>query len=140
MNALPKSNAALPLRAETSARYLVVSGLSFGLNVGLTAALHEGLGVPPEVAFAVALAAVFVVNFAAMRWWIFAGTTRPLVPQLAGFAAASLAFRGFEYAAWWALYRGLGVPYLAAVVCAIGVSFVAKYLLYDSWLFARSRA
>jgi len=140
MRSLSESPVPLPTRTRSSVRYLAASGISFGVNIGMTAGLHELFGVAPEIAFAVALATVFVLNFAAMRWWIFAGTQRRLIPQLLGFGAASVGFRGFEYAAWWMLYRGLGVPYLGAAIAAIGVSFVAKYVVYDSWLFARSSA
>jgi putative flippase GtrA len=118
----------------------VFSGVSFAVNIGITSSLHEGIGVSPEISFAVALLVVFVMNFAAMRWWIFAGTNRRLGSQLLGFGFSSLAFRGLEYCGYLVLYRVLGIPYLGAAVATIGVSFVAKYVVYDSWLFTRSSA
>jgi len=129
-----------PLRTGASIRYLVFSGASFCANLGITAALHEVLGVSPELAFAIALTFVFGMNFAGLRWWIFAGTKRPFGSQLLGFGLSSLIFRGLEYAGYLLLLRGLGVPYLAAAVATIGVSFVAKFVVYDSWLFSRTSA
>lgn len=127
-------------RMAVPARYLAFSGLSFGVNLGTTAGLHEGIGVTPEISFGVALVVVFLMNFAGMRWWIFSGTDRPVVPQLLGFGLSSLFFRGLEYCGYLLLYRMAGVDYLVAAVVTIGVSFVAKYAVYNSWLFSRSGA
>ena len=128
---------ALPLRAGKPARYLLLSALSFALTLGITAGLREWFGVPPEISFAVALAVVFVTNFAGMRWWVFRGTERPVIVQFVGFGLSSLSFRGLEYCGYLLLYRIAGIPYLAAAVATIGISFVVKYAVYDSWLFSR---
>ena len=128
---------ALPLRAGKPARYLLLSALSFALTLGITAGLREWFGVPPEISFAVALAVVFLTNFAGMRWWVFRGTERPMIVQFVGFGLSSLSFRGLEYCGYLLLYRIAGIPYLAAAVATIGISFVVKYAVYDSWLFSR---
>lgn len=129
-----------PPRTGTSLRYLVFSGVSFCLNLGTTATLHEAFGVAPEVAFAIALVLVFIVNFIGLRWWIFAGTERPLGSQFVAFGLSSLVFRALEYAGYLVLLRALGLPYLIAAIATIGVSFVAKYIVYDTWLFSRTSA
>jgi putative flippase GtrA len=126
-----------PPRTEASVRYLVMSGISFTLNIGTTATLHEGFGVAPEIAFAIALVLVFTINFIGLRWWVFAGTDRSLGSQFLGFGVSSLCFRSLEYGGYWVLLRVLAVPYLVAAVATIGVSFVVKYVVYDSWLFSR---
>ena len=128
---------ALTLRAGKPARYLLLSALSFALTLGITAGLREWFGVPPEISFAVALAVVFLTNFAGMRWWVFRGTERPVIVQFVGFGLSSLSFRGLEYCGYLLLYRIAGIPYLAAAVATIGISFVVKYAVYDSWLFSR---
>lgn len=131
---------ALPRRAGAPVRYLLLSGLSFALTLGMTAALHEAFGVSPEISFAVALVVVFLSNFAGMRWWVFRGTSRPAVFQFMGFGLSSLSFRGLEYCGYLVLYRIAGIPYLAAAVATIGISFAVKYVVYDSWLFSRRSA
>jgi len=128
---------ALPRRVGTPVRYLLLSALSFTLTLGITAGLHEALGVSPEISFAVALVIVFLTNFTGMRSWVFRGTRRPVVFQFMGFGLSSLSFRGLEYCGYLLLYRTFGIPYLAAAVSTIGVSFVVKYVVYDSWLFSR---
>lgn len=128
---------ALRLRSGKPARYLLLSALSFALTLGITAALREWFGVAPEIAFAVALATVFLTNFAGMRWWVFRGTRRPIIVQFMGFGLSSLSFRGLEYCGYLLLYRVVGIPYFAAAVTTIGISFIVKYAVYDSWLFSR---
>ncbi len=131
---------ALPRRAGTPVRYLLLSALSLSLTLGITAGLHEALGVSPEISFAVALGVVFLTNFASMRLWVFRGTHRPVVIQFMGFGLSSLSFRGLEYCLYLLLYRVVGIPYFAAAIATIGVSFVVKYVVYNSWLFSRRSA
>ena len=127
-------------RAGTPARYLLLSALSFGLTLGITAGLREWFSVSPEISFAVALLVVFLTNFAGMRLWVFRGTQRPVAIQCMGFGLSSLSFRGLEYCLYLLLYRVVGIPYLAAAIATIGVSFVVKYVVYNSWLFSRRSA
>jgi putative flippase GtrA len=130
----------LALRVGAPLRYLLQSGLSFTTNLGITAGLHELLGVSPEISFAIALVFVFVMNFAGMRWWVFRGTDRPIATQFMGFGLSSLAFRGLEYCGYLLLYRVAAIPYLVAAAATIGISFVVKYVVYNSWLFSRRSA
>lgn len=122
-------------RLGAPARFVALGTMSFSLNLGITAALHEVFGVSPEIAFAVALATVFGTNFAAMRWWVFPGGARRWLPQLLAFGASSLFFRGGEYVGYLLLYRLAGLPYLGAAVVVISVSFGLKYAVYGGWLF-----
>ena len=124
-------------RLRSPARFLVLSGLSFALNLVVTAALHEGAGLGTDASFALALAMVFLANFALMRWYVFPGGSRPLVPQLVGFGLSSLAFRGLEFAGFLLLHRVLGLAYLLAAATTLSLSFATKYVYYNAWLFAR---
>lgn len=120
-------------------RFFLLGLLSFSMNLGITAGLHEIFGVSPEVAFAVALVAAFCTNFSLMRWWVFRGTARPIMDQLVGFGLSSLFFRGTEYVAYIVLYRIAEVRYLVAAVAVLGTSFGVKYVVYNSWLFSREK-
>jgi putative flippase GtrA len=123
-------------RSGAPLRFLLMSAISFGLNLGITAGLHEGFGVSPELAFAVGLVTAFVVNFAAMRFWVFPDSGQPIAKQLATFALASLVARSTEYGAFLLLHHLAGVFYLAAAATTLVVSMLAKYFIYGSWLFA----
>lgn len=127
----------MPGTLSAPARFVALGATSFSLNLGITAGLHELLSVSPEISFAIALATVFCANFAAMRWWVFRGTGRPLLGQLLGFGLSSLCFRGAEYVGYLVLYRVAGLAYLVSALVVIGVSFGLKYVVYNSWLFAR---
>jgi putative flippase GtrA len=127
-------------RLPPPVRFAIMSALSFATNLGITTGLHEGAGVAPQISFAVALVTVFLMNFAGLRWWIFAGTRRPLGSQFAAFGLSSLAFRGLEYGVFLVLLLLLGVDYRVSVVVVLVTSMVAKYAFYDSWLFSRGSA
>jgi putative flippase GtrA len=77
-----------------------------------------------------------VVNFIAMRFWVFPGSDRPIAKQLAGFALTSLVARSSEYGVFLLLHHLAGVYYLAAAALTLVVSMGVKYFVYGSWLFA----
>jgi putative flippase GtrA len=68
---------ALPLHHQL-ARYLVVSGLQYGLTAGLTATLPRPLGVSPEVVYLPAVGALATINFLVLRSRIFHPAITPL--------------------------------------------------------------
>ena len=130
-----------PPAAGTGAplRFVLLGAISFTTNLCITAGLHELAGVSPDVSFATALATVFTINFAVMRWWVFPGSGRPMVRQLAGFALMSVVFRGSEFLVFLLLRHLGGMYYLFAAVGTLGSSMIVKYFVYGSWLFASSR-
>ncbi|MEM6855611.1 MAG: GtrA family protein [Planctomycetota bacterium] len=118
-------------------RYLVNTGLSFVVNLGLTALLHEAFGVREATAYAVALVTVFVMNFLLFRYYVFDGRTEQPGQQLATFAGTSVAFRVSEWFVFRLLHEKLGVYYLLAIILVQGTTFVIKYFVYGGWLFKR---
>jgi putative flippase GtrA len=58
-------------RAQGLARYVLVQGLGLGLNLGLLAALVEGLGVGSIPAQAMVLPVISILTFALNRRWTF---------------------------------------------------------------------
>jgi putative flippase GtrA len=123
-------------RAGAPLRFVLLSVMSFTLNLGVTAGVREGLGASPEVAFAVGILTVFTVNFTTMRWWVFPGSGRSATRQLTIFALTSLVSRSTEYAVFLLLIHVAGVFYLAAAALTLIVSMIVKYFVYGSWLFA----
>ena len=118
-------------------RYLVNTGLSFVVNLGLTALLHEAFGVREATAYGVALVTVFVMNFLLFRYYVFDGRTDQPGKQLATFAGTSVAFRVSEWFVFRLLHEKLGVYYLLAIILVQGTTFVIKYFVYGGWLFKR---
>jgi putative flippase GtrA len=119
-------------------RYLINTGLSFAVNLGLTALLHEAMGVREELAYAVALAVVFVMNFLMFRFYVFDGRSDQPGKQVGLFLGTSIVFRLVEYLGFLLVHSVLGVYYLLAIVLVQGSTFVIKYFVYGGWIFKRT--
>lgn len=109
-------------------RFAMLTGASAGMTLGIPIVLHEGLGVRPDVAVAIAFAVAFAVNFLSMRRLVFR-STRGLGRDLRTYAASSLAFRAAEYGAF-LLLDALRVHYVVALVGVLAVSALAKFFWY----------
>jgi putative flippase GtrA len=120
---------------KSAVRFLGMSALGFVLNPGITALLHEVGQVPVNIAYAVALCTVFVVNFLLLRYIIYGKTTGSPHGQLAGFAASTLAFRIGEYILFLTLSAFIKVHYIVLIIGISVVFTVLKYLFYGSTIF-----
>lgn len=116
----------------------MLSVVSFGLNLGITAAGHEWLGLPEELAFLISLGTVMVINFLACRYLIFEASEGSATQQAIRFLASAIGFRSAEYLTFLAIHTWLGVHYLIAVTGVLGFFFVAKFLFFGRFVF-RSR-
>lgn len=120
-------------------RYALTSALSLGIILGLSAVLHELVGLSETLAVALALAGAFVVNFTLLRRFVFPGQSAPPMRQFVETAAISVSFRAFEYAVFLALNLGAGVDYLLATTAAVCVSALGKFAVYRQVVFNRAR-
>ncbi len=117
-------------------RFGLLGGLSFAINVGLTVFLKEVLGATAELAFALALATVLVVNFMTCRYLVFEGASQgDRRRQLPLFVASSLVIRSLEYATFLIVHSVLGVHYLVAIVGILAVSVLMKFVFFRSVVF-----
>jgi len=117
-------------------RFGALGAVGFALNIAVTAVLTEVAGAPAELAFAIALAVVFVFSFLTSRYLIFVGaaTGNPR-RQLIKFAVSSAAFRGAEYLGFLLLHTVIGLNYLVAIPAVLGVSFLTKFVAYSTVVF-----
>jgi putative flippase GtrA len=120
-------------------RFGLAGLLSATLVLGLTAALREGAGVPPQAAFAVALVVAYGFNFAFNRRFVFR-SRGPAARQLGLYAAGSAAFRLGEYLLFLLLLEVFGLPYLGAAGAALIVSFLGKFAFFGRVVFPAGRA
>lgn len=121
-------------------RFAAMGAIGFGLNISTTVSLHEGLGAPEELAFAVALAAVFLLSFFAGRYLIFEGAARgDPKKQLGKFVFWNGGFRLAEYSSFLILHTILGTPYVPTIVAVLGASFLTKYVAYSNVVFVDDR-
>jgi len=117
-------------------RFAALGAAGFVLNVAITISLHERLGAPEELAFAVALAVVFGFSFVTSRYLIFAGAADgESGKQLLKFAIFSAGFRLSEYLGFLVLHTLLRLPYLLSIVAVLSVSFLTKFFTYSTVVF-----
>ena len=121
-------------------RFGALGAVGFALNLAVTISLHELLGAPEELAFAVALVVVFVFGFLTNRHLIFVGATRgDPRKQLFKYAISNAGFRMAEYVGFLVLHTLLRLPYLLAIVAVLGVSFLTKFFTYSTVVFVDDR-
>jgi putative flippase GtrA len=122
------------------ARFAALGAAGFVLNLVITVSLHERLGAPEELAFAVALAVVFVFSFLTSRYLIFSDAAHgDPKKQLLKFAVFSAGFRVSEYLGFLVLHTLLRLPYLPSIVAVLGVSFLTKFFTYSTVVFVDDR-
>jgi putative flippase GtrA len=115
-------------------RFAVVGAFSYGLGIGLSAALHEAVGLAEETAVAIALAVVLCTNFFLARGFIFRSAGR-LHRQMAHFAVTAVAMRFVEYLLFLGALTAFGLNYLVALTAAMAVSNGLKFVLYRAVVF-----
>lgn len=121
--------------ANEGLRYLVMTGVSAVMSLGLPFVLHEGLAVRPDIAVAIGLGAAFFVNFTTAKLYVF--KRRGFVKvQFGRFALVSLFFRLCEYLAFLVLHSLLGVQYMIATASVLFVSFCLKFFVYKIFVFS----
>ena len=121
-------------------RFGTMTVLSFVVNVGGAALLYGPAGLPEELAYALSLVAVMLMNFALMRWWVFPlpATERPAAgKQFLGYLASAAGFRGAEYLAFLLLHTWLGLPPLPTIVGVSIASLIGKFAFYGGRVFGR---
>ena len=122
------------------ARFGAVGAAGFGLNIAITVSLHEWLGAPEELAFAVALVAVFGFSFLTSRYLIFEGASRgDAKRQLIRFVISNAGFRVAEYLGFLVLHTLIGLPYVPAIVAVLACSFLTKFFTYSTVVFVDDR-
>jgi putative flippase GtrA len=125
--------------SDQALRYLLLSGLSFGGNLGLTVLLHEWIGLSSLVAVPIAMVFVTLLNFVTLKLFIFNHGEQGWAKQLGGFVASIAAFRVTEYAAFVVIHGLLGTPYVIAYASILTASAVCKFLFLRNILFAGPR-
>jgi len=114
----------------------LASGIGFAVNIGITAFLHEALGISPGISFAVALACAYAANFFNNRTWVFNSDAKAL-PQVGRFLSVSLLFRLAEYLVFLLLHAMLGLHYLIAVLISLFSFYFIKFFVYKKMVFTR---
>ena len=112
-----------------------MTALSFAVNLGLTVGLHEFYGFPEEASYAVALAAVFGMNFLISRHIVFRAASGSPGRQGLLFFLTSIGFRAIEYLLFLLVHSVLGVWYVAAVICIAAPMTLVKFVFHGKVVF-----
>lgn len=120
-------------------RYVIITGLSFVINLGLTVLLTEVLTFPEEVSYAVALATVFIMNFFFMRYYIYISLEDSAKRQFMLYALSAIGFRGLEYISFLMIHTWLGVQYAIAVIEIQVFSGLVKFFYYKVAVFRQKQ-
>jgi putative flippase GtrA len=125
----------LPTRVarHSAVRFLLVGGLSAGIDAGLLVLLHGVLGVWLPLATYLAVATSFVVNFSVNRFWSF-HSFHPVGRQLYRYLILAAGNWAFTVAMVTGLVW-LGLHYLVAKAFTLAVAAVLNYIGYRLWVF-----
>ncbi|MEM1355350.1 MAG: GtrA family protein [Planctomycetota bacterium] len=121
-------------------RFGLLSAMSFTLNLGVTVAATELLGLSSFISVALAMVLTTLSNFLILRYFVFPGAGQGWCQQFSGFVASIAGFRLAEYLAFAALHGGLGWHYLPVYASVLIVSLVGKFLLLRKTVFRPSPA
>lgn len=111
-------------------RYIQLSCVSFLINFGLTLGLHEIGGVSEEIAFATAVLVVFILNFFALRYYIYGENSGEFLRQFLVYSSSAFAFRAAEYGGFLVCHTWLGGDYRLVVIGLTVISSVVKFFYY----------
>jgi putative flippase GtrA len=125
----------LPEHIGEGLRYLVMTGISAAISLGIPFGLHEGLSVPPNIAVAIGISTSFLVNFATAKHYVFKrkGFAKA---QLGRFTLVSVLFRLCEYLAFLVLHSVIGFQYMIANFSVLLASFALKFFVYRGFVFS----
>ena len=117
-------------------RMAALSLASFVLGYVLTTLLAGPGGLPPQAAYAIAVAVCSTMNFYGFRHWVFAPAEGPAWPEARRFLASTLAFRLVEILVFHLLYLALD-DYRIAYVATQGMAVMAKFAVAKWLVFPR---
>ena len=127
---------AIGLYQNAVVRFLFVGGLSFALDLGLLALLHEVFGVALWVATPIAFIVSLVFNFLLQRMFTFRATNKGSVSAvkyillvILNITVSDLVVTGFD---------ALGWSYIIGKTTATILTTVWNYFLYRHWIFQRT--
>lgn len=121
------------LGRHSGVRFLVVGGLSVGVDAGMLFVLHGLLGVWLPLATATSYLLSIGINFGLNRFWTFeaSGAAGWHVLRYVLLVAANLTLTVVLVQ----LLTWLGLPYLVSKLCTTAVLAISNYFISREWVF-----
>ena len=115
-------------------RYGIAGGTAVGVHLAVLVALVELAGSPAAMASWVGFACGTIVNYALQHRFVFSRSSGHGL-YFPRFASVTLATMALNTVLFWALWRGLGVFYLASQVITIGCIVPISFILNRTFTF-----
>jgi putative flippase GtrA len=126
---------------RSSPKMLLVSGLSYGINILTFAALVQLGHWRPEMAAIAAVSLVAVMNFLACRYFVFEARVGNVWRQVVLFAASTLTFRAAEIGTFTLLHHLTSQANVFALyVGVLACSYIVKYAVAGEFIFKNAAA
>ena len=117
-------------------RFGALSAVSFTGYLGLTALMHEVIGISSFIAVPIAMGCMTAFNFFTLKLAVFPKTEQHWFKQFLGFVSSIAGFRVLEYAAFVVLHGLMLLPYLPVYASILAISAICKFLFLRNILFA----
>lgn len=111
-------------------RFPIAVGISASLTIGSPILMVNFLGFSERVAVAIAMVMAFCVNFFLNKFFVFRSRHKAR-RQLLRFLATNILMRIIDYIAFLALFSGLGLHYLLAMVLVLSVTTTTRFFLFS---------
>lgn len=121
-------------------RYGKVTLLSFVVNIGGTAFLHEVVGLPEEVAFAIALVVLLTMNYYLLGKYVYRAEGGQKSHQMKRYLLAAMGFRAVEYVLFLLLFHLTPLHYLVVIWTNAVVMTILKYFGWEKLVFRGSKS
>ncbi len=115
-------------------RFCTAGAFSASFTVLVPVILHEIFNVRQEIAVAISLASIFIINFFLMRLFVFNsdGARRK---QAVSYAITAILFRSGEYLYFLLLFNYFGIHYVVALATVLVSVTVIKFMTYRFFVF-----
>ncbi len=120
---------------STAGRFLIGSGASYALVIGVTAGLHEIAKISTPTAYAIALVVALTFNFLVNRHLVFRKSTGNQRSQAFRFVLTSCTFRAGEWLAFALLANTTTTHYTVLATLVQAVSLLLKYVAFRRFVF-----
>ncbi len=114
--------------SKSFSRFVVLSAVSFGLNLLLTMLFHEVLTIPERFAYLPTIVMLTLFNFFACRKFVYTDAGGTLLQQFRGFVTTIAIFRIVEYGVYFTFVDLLLVDYRATILIVAPLFAAAKYV------------
>lgn len=126
-------------KIDVLVRYIAAGSLAVGVHYFVLILLVEGAAVNATLSSSCGFAVGVILNYLLQYYWTFR-SSGPHTRRFPIFITVAVVMLGLNAAIFWTLHERLGINYLLAQACAIGVVFLLNFLVNSRYTFASDSA